>query len=242
MRKRFLYFLPGLSGCNEGMLAKRGLRSRFVAAGDASLIEHVMSPVSSGPEGSGIIVAVGAQIAEYAPERQKWEKHAHFWLGMETELPPGPMDMVREFGFAGYEVLLGDDALWRVPLLRRWNRELCQHVSALPKCMRSVDGQIRETVNPKYEIHDEIAEQIWNSFLVEEALTLEQLFTKCAALLAINYRVGPEELSLLGLLDEPIALKMLGLSIDLPGITAHRDAIMFDGIQTSIPTIEEEEL
>lgn len=239
MRRRFLYYLPGLGGCNERMLSSFGLHSRFVAAGGAGLVEHTITGVDEGPAGTGCILALGATPAQYQPQRQTWQDCGRFWIGMENDLPPGPADLVREFGFQGHEIELAENK-WRIPLLRRWHAQRCDHVTALPKCIRPVNGKLVETVSPKYQHFDDIAESIWQSFLKQETVSIEVLFKNCAALLAINYRMGAEEVALLGLLDHESGLRLMGLSIDVPVIEMHANAVAQDGILLSEPAIEEE--
>lgn len=241
MRKRFLYYLPKMSGCNERMLADRGLRTRFVNQGGDGLIEHGITATIEGPEGNGVLVGIGGQPAEYAPDRQEWQQGNGFWVGMEKTFRPGAQDLVREWNIVGYQIRLADGAEWIVPLLRRWNRERCEHVSALPKCIRPVNGRMREVVVPRYEAHDAIAENIWQSFMQEKSFTLDEIFANCANLLAVNYRVGPEEIALLGLLEKETALAAMGLAIDLPSFREHAAEIAFDGLEVSTPAIEEVE-
>ena len=239
MRKRFLYYLSNLPGINPRMLADRGLLSRFKTE-HGGLIEYSVTACSNGPAGSGIIVAIGAQPSEYAPSLQVWHQYEKFWIGMEKDLYPRPEDLVREVGFSGYDITLVDGAEWRVPLLRRWNSAICGHVSALPKSMRPVDGRMREVVSPRYAAHDAVAERIWQSFLKEETVSLDQIFINCAELLAMNYRIGAEEVVALGLLDGETAKSLMGLAIDLPSIHARAMEMASEGIETYSPTFDEE--
>ena len=237
--KRFLYYLPGVPGCNTRMLADRGLLSRFTGLG-GDCVEHCIT-ACDGPAGTGCIVALGARAGEFKPDTQTWENSGQFWVGIENnDLRPGPCDLVREVGLSGYELVLGDGQIWRVPLLRRWNPERCEHVSALPKSMRPVSGKIREVVTPQYRKQDEIAGQIWDSFLKEEAISLDELFNRASALLAMNYRLRSEEAALLGLFDSDTALRVLLHAIDIPSIEAHRERISADGLEAHEPTIEDE--
>lgn len=240
MRNRFLYFLPGVPGCNPRMLLQRGLTSRFATAGGA-LMEHCIVTVPEGPDGRGCIVAQGAQTPAYRPDQQTWEQCEHFWIGVENDARPGPKDLARDIGFDGYHLKLVDGNMWKVPLLRRWIAANCTHVSALPKCLRPIPGKgIVETVNPKYAEHDAIAERIWQSFLANETVKLETLYADCTALLAMNYRAGIEEVSMLGLLDGEIGLALLSAVIDVPSIQAHSASIEDHGITSVEPVIQEE--
>ena len=239
MRNRFLYYIPRVAGCNGRKLSDVGLRDRFVNAGGDGFIEHGITPTIEGPEGSGVLVAIGTQPAEYAPSRQQWLQGKAFWVGLENGFPPSPMDLVRESGFSGYEVRLLDGNNWTVPLLRRWNQDRCEHVSALPKCIRPIEGRMREAVVPRYIQYDSMAERIWNSFVNEDSFTLEQLFANSAELLSANYRIGVEEIGMQGLIDSALALEVQGLAIDVNQLRAHAEAIAFDGLVVNVPNSEE---
>ncbi len=58
----------------------------------------------------------------------------------------------------------------------------------------------------------------------------ELLFSTAVQLLAENYRIGIEEVSVLGLLDEPTALAVVSMSIDVPGLDAAATQLAADGL------------
>ena len=241
MRRRFLYYLPNTSGCNPRMMAERGLLSRFSGAGN-ECVEHSIS-ACDGPEGAGVMIGLGARPAAYLPAVQTWEKYEHYWLGLElNDARPAPEDLVREVGFGGYEIELNDQHAWRIPMLRRWSANKCEHVSALPKSLRPINGRIREAVNPQYEHLDVMAAKIWEAFVHEEQVTFDDIFFRASALLGVNYRIGFEEAAMLGLFNSANALRTLMLGIDIIGIEAHAENVAGQGIEFHEPTIEEDSL
>lgn len=237
MRQRFYYFLSGVTSVSERTLQDAGLWSRF-ADDDKGLIGYSVAAVQGPDNSPGVIVAIGAHPAEYIPERQFWEDAGGFWIGVDKQAFPGPGDLVRELGIAGYETPLAG-ALWRIPLIRRWDAARVEHVSALPKTLIPRDGRMCETVTAKYQEADKQASQIWRSFLTSEALSIEIIFDICVGLLAMNYRIGGPEVGLLGLLDPDAIIRVMGLAVDLPGIELHRSQMTLDGLEAAIPAEDE---
>ena len=239
--RRFLYFLPGVPGANRQMLADRGLADRFLERGE--LIEHVVLGVDAGPAGSGCIVAAGPNQPTYAPDRQQWLEGVKFWCAVE-DFPPRPQDLAREVGISGYETPLGDGAAWRVPLIRRWDRRRLEHLPNLPQSMRPsvVSGSYKYAshVRPEYAAVNGRAERIMEAFAAEKVIDGDQAFADAAALLAVNYRIGAEECGLLGLMDQEMVVRVLGLAVDAPALRQQAEEFATDGLQFSTPVIEEE--
>lgn len=244
MLRRFLYFLPGLGGINPKMLSDRGLVSRFPA--EYGVTGSIDGPFADGEIcRGGCLVAASNRPARYEPDRQQWMRLANgaAWVGIEdTELPPGPADLERAVGVAGYSLTLADGNDWRIPLIRRWDPNTLAHVATLPSAIAGelVNGKHKfvSAVKPQYAALDAKAESIYAGFLDKHTISIDQLMHDASELLALNYRVGVEEVALLGLLTEPLALKLLGLAIDTPGLRACGEAIAQSGLiprQTPIP-------
>jgi len=230
---RFIYFIPGVPGCNEEMLAARGLLSRL--SGPGGIVQHGITAWRDGPDGNGVAIAVTCEPARYEPETQVWQEGPQFHTGMDANARPTPADVERELGYNGHEVRLLDGNMWRVPLLRRWDDEKREHISALPKVLRSVkdaNGRfgLKLAVAKSHEKIDELAETIWQAFLTKMTWSTDLLFQTAAQLLSQNYRIGIEEIGLLGLLDEPMALAVLGLAIDTPGLESAAAMMAEDGL------------
>jgi len=243
--RRFLYFLPGVPGANKQMLQDRGLLNRFTTHG-GTLIEHAVTQVLSGPDGGGgCIVAAGGYPPVCEPGKQLWMQGEKFWAGVET-LAPGPDDLIRDIVMAGYEIVLGDNNLWRVPLIRRWDVDQGGHVSALPKSVRNVVGADGSNmgalaINPNYVHLDKIADRVWLNFIENRTVPMGEALAICAALLGVGYRLGAEEIGLLGLVDEELMVKLAGLCLDAPVIEAQVAKRSYEGLQASDIVIEDEE-
>lgn len=242
MRRRFLYYLAGVPGCNERMLGGLGLLDRFMSG--AALGEWCVTEAPVGPDGrGGSIAACGAHPPEFQPERQAWlQGGARWWVGLEdAQLPPGPDDLVRELGLEGYELELGDGRLWRAPRILRWDIEKLEHQPAIPRMLTRVPA---ETGGFKfaYEVPEafkpvlKIAQRSFEDHVHERSVPIERLFEDASALLSANYRIGPAEVALLGLLDEGNAQQILALSFDLPTLQAHAQEMRTQGLMPCEPT------
>jgi len=239
---RFLYFLPGLSGCSEKMLQSLGLYDRFVGAG-GRLGAWVMREIERGPENrDGCMVAAGQRPPEFNAAVQTWmrvdvpgKKPDVYFIGIENNAaPPGPDDLNTPFQIDGYGTRLGDGRVWYVPRVLRWDTEKCEHQSALPQALirRIVDGRPRvlREIQPAYKLLDEIGRRTWESYLSGVAVPYEQVFHDVTALLSANYRIGVDEISLLGLLDDESLQEVLSLAIDMPAIRAQGEDLQARGL------------
>ena len=241
--QRFLYFLPDVAALTRRTLADVGLADRFSAApGSAELLECSAVAIASP---AGMLLAIGGRPPEFQPERQRFSKseNGKFWVGIEDRrLPPGPDDLVRQVGLAGYEITLANGQAWRVPLVRRWNPDRLEHEPVLPRSLaRDAAGHLVQRVTPAYRELDAIAEQIFQWFISDTAVPIERAWVLAVQLLAANYRIGPEEASLLGLLDADSANQVLRAAADIARIEAHSAALAIQGIEISRPAREAEE-
>lgn len=236
-----MYFLPGVPGANPGMLAARGLASRF-SDSDGPYVVHSVTAASNGPCGGGCIVASGENGAFYAPDRQRWVEGDGFWVGME--IAPRPSDLEREVGLKGHSINLANMD-WRIPLLKFWDDATMLHKSNLPKSFRSIYKDNKKSsslgVAPGYEHLDVMADEIFLRFVNNESISIDDAVSECVKILSINYRIESEECELLGILNDESVVKILGMAIDLPRIQAIADAFAIDGLQAREPIIEQED-
>ena len=231
---RFLYYFPGVCGMNPRMLGKFGCLDRFTASG-GKLIAHGVTAVNDGPAAMGCIVAAGAeppravsgwQRSEVSGQRSEISGQdlrtptSDFWVALEDPAqPPGPDDLERDVGLAGYRQVLGDGNAWRVPLVHRWDAASERHVPAVPSSLQICGGKIGRRIRPEYAAVDAIAARTFEAFYLGKSFPAEALFADAAALLAVNYRLGMPEINLLGLIqDETALIHLLAASIDCPAL------------------------
>jgi len=263
MLRRFLYYIPNVGGANPKMLADRGLLSRFTnriiasggQGGNGGLIEHGVTATIEGPAIEaetnparvGCIVAAGARPARYDPS-QRWTELASGkgCVGLEDNtLPPGPADLEREDGVGGYMITLADGNEWRIPLIRKWDPQKLAHVHSLPEAIQGEKGakaggkyRFRSKVRPEFAELDGKAIPIFKALCQQATIEIDELFEQAAELLAVNYRLGVEEVALLGLFTVELAMKALGLAIDTPGMRSCGRSLASKGLvarQTARP-------
>lgn len=227
---RFLYYIPGVPGVSREMLADRSLEGRFRRP-DGTYVEYGVTP-GPGPAGNGCIVALGTQVAEYDPSRQRWEEGPGFWTGLEGDAP-GPAELARTEGVDGYEVTLGDGRAWVVPVVRAWHHDALEHRPALPRAMsrKLVDGKPRVTfeLRPEFRAVDAVAEHVFGLIATEAAFSYEDGFGAASLFLGVNYRMWEAEASLLGLFDADNILRVLKAGVDIPALERTREMLARGG-------------
>lgn len=201
------YFLPQvyraqlLEGgkLSRALLESRGLLPIFGDVTDLVGEVAIQEMPGSGPGGaSGTMLVPLVPGGEppvrlgYHPDRQDWHQIGDaYWLGIDRECPPMPIELTRRKTIGGYWMELGDGQLWAVPILRRPNAS-----TELP-CSFGWDagGRFQETVRGDYrqlwEDTGEIVEwflsgQIRDLPFVKE--NLPRIIDWCVRILAVNYR------------------------------------------------------
>ncbi len=221
-----LYFLPKLHGLAKADLAKYGLAGVFGAAGP------VFRGTADGPgKEAGIVFSIGKPGAgdpspSYVPAKQRWEKAktADYWLGVWEEKPPTPEALLRDENFVGHWVQLTDGNRWLVPVAR-----LCSGQILMPQSLSlGPDGGIVKAALPRFAKFCADGERVWSQFLDEnktelelqlenfEPHTLKEQWGLAIEALALNYHIGPEEVSFLGLLTTHNIRSVLQAVIDIP--------------------------
>lgn len=240
--RRFLYYFPGRPGMNAALFREYGVLDRFeVSRGE--YLTHQIAQLDHGPDGkSGCVVATGDIPPGYDPARQTWADAGGYWVGLEQPWP-APEDLIREMGIGGHQLQLSDGKVWKVPVLHRWDESKLCHVPNLPKTMRprAGGGGVEYVVRPEYEAADALAEELAAGFFANRTVQADEAFDRAVKVLAVNYRIGPFEAGLLGVLNDADILKVLAIAIDAPTIEAQAMAMQVDGVEYHEPRIEPEE-
>lgn len=219
------------------MLAAAGLLDRFTSPGGA-MLEHDCTAVSDGPGGSGCIVSPGNE----PPGRVHWEEGRGYWVGVE-DLPVRPQDLQRQVMIDGDGLLLADGCEWRVPRIRRWDRSTLAFVPAVPTSLGVSRGVCQRRVQPAYQAISQAAERIFQT-IFDAASTggdahLAGAFADAVAFLNVNYRIGLEEASIIGLLDDHTIQCVLLSAIDWYSFVDHARELSEDGLMAAPPGREE---
>jgi hypothetical protein len=238
--RRFIYYLPTTAGPAD--LHAAGLLDRF-ASRSGRLLQHTVSPAHAGPggEAGGHFVAIGP--AAVVSGEQQWSpifsaaNDAIVARVAIEALPPGPSDLARsaDDGLGGYTLTLGDGNTWTVPLVHKWNADAGGHdlhgraVTLAPVLGQDNRTQIRRVAKKEFAPIDALAARTFTRFATGATISISDLFADAVAFLAVNYRIGPAEAGLLGLLDEDTARTVLGLAIDYPALLRHAQATARSG-------------
>lgn len=221
----FLYFFPELKGPpSEDYLKSLGLDKVWHSG-------RAFRPIPEpGPNGlSGMMMHPGGElIPTYDEGSQTWRECAggKYWLGFETDNPPGPEQLSRGKQFTKWMVPLLDGGEWKIP---------CQVV--LPKWVDvDVDGKRIDRVCDENKALSAQAEELSDYFMevfgfsgqepdesdsstqpLPEKIVGEEYFWEVAtAALSLNYHVSPYEISALKLLDEESIQRILFALVDYP--------------------------
>lgn len=235
-----IYFLPD---CSKAKLAPNGKLNRdiLVDRGISDVFSDIVGPeandcsvgdVSGGPGGlSGVILTYENNAgvtppAFFKPNLQKWHQcddGDELWIGLVGT--PSADDMARKRQYNGYNITLSDEAddNWGVPIIRRPDDTTC-----LPTSARfGKNGEFTESIKERYRAYwtDTLTVQDW---LLSEGgygrIVLGEAVRLALRALSINYRVGRHEQNVLGLIDNINCLEVLTVTIDMPAITAVKQA------------------
>jgi hypothetical protein len=230
-----LYFVPNRqTGLSAEELRAIGLGHAL----DGSVHQQT---VSAGPGGNGGVVLADGQHCDparvrYVPAEQDWVETPFGSLGRWKSDAIGPADLIRDKPLNGHFVELADGKKWLCPVARTHGTEagaVCWYHS-LPRSVSM--GTNRKwkpgTVVPRYRRLWEIC-QAWWDVRAASAVTAQTaelgdtirfdfdgLHESAVECLATNYRLGPDEISVLGLFDSGSARAILDALIDMPALIA----------------------
>jgi len=217
----FLYFLPG---------ALEQTPAQFVASrpvpfeGLRSLPECA---VLEGPDGkAGLTLALpDGRSPKFVPNGQNWQQlPAGWWLGTWRDAPPTRDDLAKPRIRAGHPVTICDQP-WTVPVARYWQTLDGAPVwsPATPQTYTlGKDGEIALVEAAEWRWFSDMAEKYWSGLahgFQESDLSKLDIFRMAALALGVNYRVGTEELLVLKLLRDDVAIQILNAIVDWPGFT-----------------------
>lgn len=236
----FLYYLPGRSaGISLDEASSAGLA--YALDGPISTVG-----VRGGPDGGdGVLLALASAMPpeqlHYQADVQTWRKaplavSQSVWVGVYAAKPQAA-DLARPKQLAGHEVLLADDRTWLVPVARGWTEEdgELRWYHALPQqSMLGDDGRWQSgSVLPRFAPlwnlamrFDDVRRQAIlgagdegrgaGDAMVKVAFDFSGLHEAAVEALQYNYRIGPAEADLLGLLTLDVSREILEAVIDLP--------------------------
>ena len=144
-----------------------------------------------------------------------------------------PADLLRDKPLAGHLVELADGYEWLSPMARSHAEESARIVwrHALPRGVAlnpfEKDQEQRKwqpgPVLPRYRRLWDLGLAWWDVRMAagtDARFDFNGLYAAAAECLSANYRLGPDEITLLGLFDSDSAESILDALIDLPGLAA----------------------
>lgn len=205
----FVYFLP------DGEEPPKVLTDR-------NLTRH--RDVMAGPDRRpGKVFAndlVGEQFVGYWNDRQNWETvpGSSVWIGYNRLNPPTPKDLERKKVLPGYVLTLGDGQEWRVPTARTYDED-GTYRSLFPKVIRlNNQGEVltSDDISSAYLPAWELAEKVHDEWMAPsvDKREGELKYSRVFEILTINYDIGFEEISCLGIVTSENATLIAGCFLD----------------------------
>ncbi len=225
----YLLFLPNTKGADPAQLARVGLASLHADRGPE------FAECFDGPEGCGNLafwsvkgVSPVLQAKEYdwtpAPaDKALGLPQKRFWLGVPKGQKVTPDACQREAKRPGYWILAADGQQWEIPAAAKLPHK--HGLNEQGEFARIVADQYRDywSKSEKFAIQffealdrlDILAGQMQ---MPEEKVefTLSDTWDFCCQALAINYRLDPAIVSMLGLIDDDFMANAVKAAIDLP--------------------------
>lgn len=222
-----LYYVPGRVSVDREDLAALGLSYAFERSPDCRQCQR-------GPDGARGVVFADSRFVPppelgYHEAKQRWTKAAGsgVWIGVCNDSPPTPADLARQSQIAGHLVTLADDQRYLCPVARAFdtNGDSPIPYMTLPQTVGVDENGDWGTggVVPKFRRLWETACRWFDAVRaagIGEDSTVKFEFADIAdaALLALqtNYRVGKDEVSILGLFDNRCMTNVLQALVDWP--------------------------
>lgn len=233
-----VYFFPRCTAADalngdrfdSAFLAAHGAGPALASIRDAQAEASVFAYSGTGPGGqSGLMVqALPARCpvplrVGYFPKQQTWHERpcgADCWVGIDQEFPPTPAELLIPEQPRGHRVRLGDGQEYRVPILRSPFARDQMGRSQLPRAF-GWDSRGQFVVTRKQSA-DELWEKsaaVWDHFFDREnhpGIELELVTDLAVRTLGMQYRIGPIEQQLLGLIDGDNWSQVCEALLDVP--------------------------
>lgn len=145
----------------------------------------------------------------YDPARQTWRKApGGYWIGTQNDRKPNPAGMARSTVIPGYPVPMADG-----------NEYLMPNVMGLPAVydLDETGAEVKRTRDKWRHIEDRAGwalGQLTEHFQRRAILPETECRRYVAEMLAVNYRLVPDMVYLLGLLDSDCWLGAMGATVD----------------------------
>ena len=213
--RQFLYFLPDVDRDLLKALIDRGLADRFINSRTREIGQHARTH-ATGPEGAqGLLIGRSSDGLRYAPDAQQWSGRfgaddAPFWIGHDLSDKPGPADLAREEIELGTAVRLADGNEWTIPV---WRFSPTVITMSPDRVLKHEPLETRK----RLEAHMLRMREVFAADTDAE-MDDEELLSRAADILSINYRVSPDpvqEVSILKLITPANFVQIVNAVLDV---------------------------
>jgi hypothetical protein len=149
----------------------------------------------------------------------KWipSHDSQYWIGVDPEDPPQPMELARKTMIVGSQVTLGDGFTWNLPTLSRFPSNFA--LNAQGELTQTVKEEYKRLFDSSLSVVTEILRQFDLVELIRDKkpdldqyqiqVSVDDGLKLIAASLSINYRINFEVGIMLGLFDQMSAARAL---------------------------------
>ena len=214
----FVYYIPGTKSIES--IKTAGLTYVFDGCNPTHTLCH------HGPDSGEGLVCVPRPIGDtedptrcgYFQDRQQWVQCGAFWIGWENL--PSPADVARRRMIYGMPIEMGDGNEWQIPHAYAHDGE-----SALPQRQVFVDGAPAWSVPAEYQQIEDDGKRVYDSLMGESgSIPRDECVPIIHRAIGVNYRIGPNEITALGLIVWPYAIRALMAISDYFAIQAEFDS------------------
>jgi len=189
-----------------------------------------------GPSGQPGRLHAHGRTPAYYPDRQTWRQipGSDCWVGWTTGEAISPDEMLRDDAMQGHAVELADGRKWLVPVARAWSEEDAElrWAERLPMTAELDDagrwqvGRVVGRYAALWDVASRFFESIYAGGKIDDenpgvfSFEFDDLIGAAVQVLAVNYRVGPVELSVLGAMSDAAAIAVMQAAVDWPTFVA----------------------
>jgi hypothetical protein len=235
----YLIYIPRLAEPDDSQLEKVGL----AALRNSGCPIHGTAVRQLGPDdGDGMIFSwVHGDARDCDPHRHaqlEWTpaklnkakglKEGRYWFGVDPASRPTADDLQLPHIHPGHDVRCADNNFWHIPAAARMPH--CHGMNADGEWERRIARQYEKFYTRAMRYGVELFSEIDAFEAVKQTMPemqdsdhavsveLDDTDKHCCSALALNYRLTPEIIDLLGLLDDATMIAIISATLDLPEI------------------------
>jgi hypothetical protein len=162
------------------------------------------------------------------PDKTRSLDAGRFWYGYDPARPPVPHDLALPRRYPGYDIECADGHRWHIPAAIKlphehglngsgeWERRIARQYQAFFDRAMQYGVHIFSQMDAA-EVYKAAHPEMQDSDILA-SVTLEEADKHCCDALMLNYRLTPEIIDFLGLLNDTAMFAIISATIDLPQI------------------------